>query len=248
MLTIRTFGTHVLPRPVAAAIARFIAERNLTVVLDRRLVKDIMEYHGIGYEEAIDLIRNGQRLNAELWKEMAPQTAEEIVEFYRKTPYNIFDCAWWNMLRRQRRFRQRVLGSCIGKDVLDYGGGIGIMSSELARKGFNVTLLDVEGKTLDFARWLFAKRGLDIRIKVAGKDLLESYDDIVCLDVLEHLPDAEKSLGEIVAHLRDGGRLLATGLECEGEDETHPMHRQTRLVEFLEQKGLRRIDDLCWSK
>lgn len=83
-----------------------------------------------------------------------------------------------------------------GDAVLEFGSGTGELSARLARAGRRVTLCDFSQKSLDFARSLFAKLGLDGEF-VRG-DVLErlpladkSYDVVWSSGLLEHFSDAD---------------------------------------------------------
>ena len=96
--------------------------------IDKRLVKDLMEFHRIkynfnlNYREAIYMVKLGGRLVADLWSQLNPQTEEEIKSFYRINPWYVFEFVNWHASMGQRKFRKKVVEYSFG-DVLDYGGG-----------------------------------------------------------------------------------------------------------------------------
>jgi S-adenosylmethionine-dependent methyltransferase len=101
------------------------------------------------------------------------------------------DLAWENLkgflpnAARQRR-------------VLDLGGGTGSISVRLARKEFEVVLLDSSQEMLGIARKEAAASGVVARISFRHADAgqlrelfePESFDIVVCHDLLEYLADA----------------------------------------------------------
>ena len=92
--------------------------------------------------------------------------------------------------------------------VLDAGCGTGTNSVWLAKQGFNVTGADFS----EFA--LSEAEGKDEGINYRREDLtalsLEdaSFDAVICIGVLMHIPDVEKALQELVRVLRPGGYLI----------------------------------------
>jgi hypothetical protein len=152
-----------LPRPILAVLRPIYNVWARWALLDKESVHNIMEYFGLSHNEAVCMLRLGCKLNASYWNIVRPKTADEIGRFYEVTPFYVFDLAYWHMQKGTRRFREEVLAVASG-DTLDYGGGVGDLSVDLAAKGLNVTYADVSGVTLDFARWLFKKKRHDVRI------------------------------------------------------------------------------------
>ena len=110
-----------------------------------------------------------------------------------------------------------------------------------ARIGMDVTLADLDSKTLDFAQKRFQKH--NVPHKVWKVDVEESppdakYDVILCFDVLEHLP--KKEFKETVEKLiklkhKDTKILHTTNFS---QFETYPMHfgldeEKTELIKRL---------------
>jgi SAM-dependent methyltransferase len=94
--------------------------------------------------------------------------------------------------------------------VLDAGGGPGRYTLELAKKGYDVTLLDATRANLDFARRMLRRHGLRNRVEqiVEGSivDLSQypggSFDAVVCSGgPLSHILDADdrrRTISELV--------------------------------------------------
>jgi S-adenosylmethionine-dependent methyltransferase len=93
--------------------------------------------------------------------------------------------------------------------ALDLGCGTGAIAIRLARLGFHVTLLDSSRPMLDFAERAAREAGLSERISLTESDAAEvanlfpaeSFDVILCHNVLEYVPDP-------VAVLRGAARTL----------------------------------------
>lgn len=119
------------------------------------------------------------------------------------------------------RARQRIHWMCAqaaGRDVLDLGCSQGIVTLILAREGFHCTGVDVEESSLVHAREALAKEAELVqnraRFLVADATQLPfenaSYDTVILGEVLEHLTQPMKVLGEARRILRPGGRLVVT--------------------------------------
>ncbi|MFK7869322.1 MAG: bifunctional 2-polyprenyl-6-hydroxyphenol methylase/3-demethylubiquinol 3-O-methyltransferase UbiG [Roseobacter sp.] len=99
-----------------------------------------------------------------------------------------------------------------GKEVLDLGCAGGFMAEALAAKGAKVTGIDPAAGAIEAARAHAKQEGLDIRYDVGvGEDLpyeSQSFDAVVCVDVLEHVADLAKVAAEVERVLRPGGLFL----------------------------------------
>lgn len=197
------------------------------VIWDDELISDLADFFDLTRDETIALLKVGEKVFHMMWNALEPKTDEEIVKFYEISPFNVFSLAYWHMHRGQRRFRKQVIEHCYGK-VLDYSGGIGDLCIKLARRGFDVTYSDVKGKNMEFAKWRFMKKGLNIEVIdiIRDQGLLEQYDTILCIDVIEHVPTPKNTLKTISQHLKPEGKLIITNLTCQGPTKKNPTHRK----------------------
>ena len=220
------------------------------VIIDKPLLKCLSLYFNFSEKDAMCMLKLGKRLNAELWNILKPNNRQEIEAFYRATPYYIFDLAYWHMQLGQRYFRKEVLKNCKGC-VLDFGGGIGDLSLEIDRRDLQVTYADLEGKTFDFALWLFKKHNRQIKsINLTFDGLNDNYDTIICIDVIEHVVEPAKTLKIFAEHLNERGRLIITGPLNQNDDD-HPMHIKLdkNLDDYLIELGLSRTKlNWLWIK
>lgn len=99
-----------------------------------------------------------------------------------------------------------------GLGVLDLGCAGGFMAEALTFKGARVTGIDPASQAIEAARAHAKSIGQPIRYDVGvGEDLpyeTESYDAVVCVDVLEHVSDLTKVLSEVARVLKPGGTFL----------------------------------------
>lgn len=98
------------------------------------------------------------------------------------------------------------------KEILDFGGGTGLLTLPLAKQAKSVTLVDISEKMLEQAR-LKAEQQEIKNIQFLEQDLLENplekeFDLIVVSRVLHHMPDLDEALSLFHQHLKEDGQLL----------------------------------------
>ena len=82
------------------------------------------------------------------------------------------------------------------KDILDVGCGGGILAESMAQHGANVTAIDLAEASLSVAKLHLMESNLDIDYRFTSAESLaqnesESFDDVTCLEMLEHVPNPE---------------------------------------------------------
>lgn len=104
--------------------------------------------------------------------------------------------------------RERVLERGCRK-LLDVGCGGGLLAEEFARAGFEVTGIDPAPESIETARAHASASGLRIDYQTGSGELLPfpegSFDLAACCDVLEHVDDVDRVIGEIARVLKPGG-------------------------------------------
>lgn len=103
-----------------------------------------------------------------------------------------------------------------GLSVLDVGCGGGLVSEPLARLGATVTGIDPTVDSIAVARRHAEAQGLSIDYRTSSVEELqakgERFDAVVCMEVIEHVPDQPafvRALGNLV---RPGGTLVMSTL------------------------------------
>ena len=96
--------------------------------------------------------------------------------------------------------------------IIDVGCGGGLMSEPLARLGARVTGIDPGERNIAIAKDHAVGQGLDIDYRaVTAEELVaqgELYDAVVCLEVVEHVPDVAAFVATCAALVRPGGILV----------------------------------------
>jgi 2-polyprenyl-6-hydroxyphenyl methylase/3-demethylubiquinone-9 3-methyltransferase len=96
--------------------------------------------------------------------------------------------------------------------VLEVGCGGGLLSEEIARMGFITTGIDPSEQSLISAVIHAKESNLKINyMQGAGENLpflKNSFDIVLCCDVLEHVQDLPKVISEISRVLKDGGLFI----------------------------------------
>ncbi len=118
--------------------------------------------------------------------------------------------------------RYDVLGVDAGDAVLDLGCGFGRHAFEAARRGARVVALDAGRDEVLAVRATFAAM-LDVgelaadtlAVAVQGDALAlpfadETFDRVICSEVLEHIPDDVGAMAELARVLRRGGTMAIT--------------------------------------
>ena len=114
------------------------------------------------------------------------------------------------------------LGAKPGDLVLDMGCGAGRHAFETVRRGCRIVALDQSLEELIDVRNTFAAmiEAGELHDQVQGQpvsaDALklpfadETFDRIICSEVLEHIPDDQTAIGELARVLRPGGSIAVT--------------------------------------
>ena len=98
------------------------------------------------------------------------------------------------------------------KEILDFGGGTGLLTLPLAKQAKFVTLVDISEKMLEQARLKAEQQDIK-NIQFLEQNLLEKplekeFDLIVVCRVLHHMPDLDAALSLFHQHLKEDGQLL----------------------------------------
>jgi 2-polyprenyl-3-methyl-5-hydroxy-6-metoxy-1,4-benzoquinol methylase len=117
---------------------------------------------------------------------------------------------FWKRLQRVLGFLDRSVPA--GRNVLDFGCGVGVLLPLLAARGHVLTGIDVDLRLTP--QYLNAFGVEHVHLCDAGRlNKLSpgSFDLITALDVLEHVEDLEGTIDQLANLLRPGGAILVCG-------------------------------------
>ena len=110
--------------------------------------------------------------------------------------------------------------------ILCLGDGLGLDSITIAGSGFPVDYMDYESSVMSECARLNLKQAMSVDSRIAIKVINKTeaaYDCVVCLEVIEHVPDPKSFMAFISDSLNENGVLFLS--ECfNGIDDRWPTH------------------------
>src|SRR5688572_25480055 len=220
-------GSAPVPSPAPAGDPALLSDQN-------EYVEDVMAFTNTTREQVRERMKKGSEpLKDEwnAWEKQGPMTEERIKAFYKQTANYIYELGEWHLFVPNKRESDMALVEEMKKlgpkNILDFGGGVGLMAFPLARAGFDVTLADLDGTSLDFAQFRAKRRGDKMKFWKSDVEPMppdKKYDVILALDVLEHLP--KDTLHEVVdklVKLKHAKTQIIISAPF-GRTAVHPMH------------------------
>jgi len=138
----------------------------------------------------------------------------EVDELRAVLSYNVPDYVNNTYSQWELGLLDQSLGDIRGKSILDMGCGVGRITIELLRAGANVTSLDNSHKMLEITEAKAKTAALDTHLQLVKSSAHEiplpdeTFDIVVCVGLLEHLPLDVRSqaLKEVDRVLKRGGK------------------------------------------
>ncbi len=139
---------------------------------------------------------------------------DKLNDFYSQTDAFLYELIVWNFNKCKRRMRRRI-GKYIDKNlgqhlnILTVGDGLGVDSIYLSRAGHHVTYYETSAYSQAFAKKLFTDYAQDINVLDDPNQIpRNSYDVVLCLDVLEHVPDPSELVKAFTGYIKHNGHLI----------------------------------------
>ncbi len=170
-----------------------------------------------------------RRINAYHWRQCSDNLIR--MDAYVKARYKIvLDC----------------LGICISSNqarVLDVGCGDGALTSIIYKAGFRVYGIDVDRDGIRLAKEKFKENNLKAAFKVIEGYNYPFEDNFfefaVCADVIEHVQEPLRMLGEIYRVLKPGGFLI---ISTPVRNANRPLGRN-----HIQEWTVREFEELCFD-
>ena len=215
-----------------------------TPVVDEHAYKLYSEYTGIPEDLVAQAATNFGNFNLVTWNECPGESwLDKAKVYYEKNDEYLFDLLYGSQTKARRRGLYQQYGHWpwmmnTGRDVLEFGGGLGFFCSMLRDEGKRVTYVDVDGPAAKFAKWYFARCGQpDIEQILTPSDRLvlpegRQWDLVFSDSVIEHVPDPLGTVERLARAVRPGG-LLYLIIDAHEVSAAFPMHRHVHLAEIL---------------
>ena len=193
------------------------------------LKSHLIEFLSLEESDLEDFLRNAKMNLASLHPGDA---LGEVSDFYEDMvgDRHLADLAAWHIsskdyiadtLKLQQRFSRDL--------VLDFGGGIGThaLANAMSSKVEHVFFVDINQTNRIFVEYRAKKLGVENKLtfcKTIQETEISKFDSIVCLDVLEHLPDPISQLDIFYKIMDSKSIALFNWYFYKGEKNEYPFH------------------------
>ena len=147
------------------------------------------------------------------------QQVEHNIDAGERKKFDAVASGWWDPegpfrpLHELNPARLKFIADRAGLSeakVVDVGCGGGILAESLARKGAEVTGIDVAPRVLATARLHLHESGLnvdyrEVTVEELASEAAGSFDVVTCMEMLEHVPDPASIIQSVQRLLKPGG-------------------------------------------
>ena len=199
------------------------------------LKSHLIEFLSLEESDLEDFLRNAKMNLASLHPGDA---LGEVSDFYEDMvgDRHLADLAAWHIsskdyiadtLKLQQRFSRDL--------VLDFGGGIGThaLANAMSSKVEHVFFVDINQTNRIFVEYRAKKLGVENKLtfcKTIKETEISKFDSIVCLDVLEHLPDPISQLDIFYKIMDSKSIALFNWYFYKGENNEYPFHIEDKQI------------------
>ena len=104
-----------------------------------------------------------------------------------------------------------------GKQVIDVGCGGGILAESMARRGAQVTGIDMGETPLNVAQMHALESQVDITYRQISAEAMASeaagqFDVVTCMEMLEHVPDPASVIAACATLVKPGGDVFFSSI------------------------------------
>jgi 2-polyprenyl-6-hydroxyphenyl methylase/3-demethylubiquinone-9 3-methyltransferase len=108
-------------------------------------------------------------------------------------------------------------GGLRDRRVVDVGCGGGILTEAMCIRGADVSGIDASEDAIEAARAHAIQSGLEIEYRTTtAEEMAETgpaeFDIVVCMEMLEHIPDPESAIAALARMVRPGGHVFVSTL------------------------------------
>lgn len=123
------------------------------------------------------------------------------------------DAAFEAITAPENRFILEIVGDLRGKKLLDVGTGLGESAIYLAKKGAEVTAVDISPKMIALCSENAVRHGVAIQTRVLTAEdsglPADTFDIVYAANLLHHLHDRDRFLGNVLRVLKPGGVFIS---------------------------------------
>ncbi len=142
--------------------------------------------------------------------------SDKMVDFYRDTDAFLFEITMWNASKIKARLRDYI-GDALKRfnkneaDIFCFGDGLGFDSTYFARLGHKVKYYEPSLLSQKYSKHLFEVNNVQVTQLTSFEAIAPgSLDVLICLDVLEHVPQPYELVKKFHSWLKPGGLLVVS--------------------------------------
>ena len=213
------------------------------------VINDLVAYTGFPIEKLEPyILRHPEKHFESEFKWFQPNDRLELAWFYRCSSAYLFgNCA---------HAYQSKLDVIKQGSVLDYGAGAGCNTIGLAKRGINVDFSEISRLQADFINFRAIRHGLNNVKEILPYHhgrfdpvscIEKSYDAIVAMDVLEHIPDYHVVVRHFINRLNPSGLIIENSpFDLTADDIAIHVRPSVPIEQAMD--GMEKIDKGIWKK
>ncbi len=187
-----------------------------------KIVQLTCEATGLSRDQvARQFIEENASIGYTVWSELTKRGitpyrwSGELENFYVETTAFLFESVVWNRSSLKHELRQWITAFLKSNydrpiKILVFGDGLGFDSAHFAGAGHNTSYFEVSERAILFASKVHEACGQQVELLTSIEQVRsKSFDVVVCLDVLEHVPDPAGLVQLLSSILSPDGRLIS---------------------------------------